>query len=176
MDIVGHILRSQRIVIIGNSGSGKSTLANHLAARLGVPAVDLDHLHWEDEGYGRKRDEAAARGLVAEAAAEQGWIVEGVYGWLAEIAIPRARALIWLDFAWSECRASLIARGARRGADLGAFDELLRWAEAYATRTTSSSFEGHRRMFEDFAATKLRLRSRKEIDDFLAKVAGEPIL
>jgi predicted kinase len=31
-----------RVVIIGNSGSGKSTLAQHLARRIGAPAIDLD--------------------------------------------------------------------------------------------------------------------------------------
>ena len=29
---------------------------------------------------------------------------EGVYGWLAEVAVPRATALIWLDIPWDVCR------------------------------------------------------------------------
>jgi len=162
------ILHSERTVIIGNSGSGKSTFAGRLAARLGIAATDLDPLHWEDEGYGRKRDEAAARGLVAEAAAKPRWIIEGVYGWLASVALPRATALVWLDLPWSACHAALLARGPWRTAGEGAFDDLLSWAEGYATRTTSSSFEGHRHLYEDFIATKFRLRSRREVDELLA--------
>jgi len=34
-------------VIIGNSGSGKSTLAQEIAQRIGAPAIDLDHIHWQ---------------------------------------------------------------------------------------------------------------------------------
>jgi hypothetical protein len=35
--------------------------------------------------------------MVADATAESKWIIEGVYGWLAELALPRATSLIWLD-------------------------------------------------------------------------------
>ncbi|MFY9956597.1 hypothetical protein [Bradyrhizobium sp.] len=42
-------------------------------------------------------DEDAAKRMVADAAAESKWIIEGVYGWLAELALPRATSLIWLD-------------------------------------------------------------------------------
>jgi adenylate kinase family enzyme len=41
-----------RVVIVGNSGSGKSTLARELAQRMGAPAIDLDHIHWQDRGRG----------------------------------------------------------------------------------------------------------------------------
>jgi len=92
-----------RVVIIGNSGSGKSTLAQELAQRLGAPTIDLDHIHWRDS-YGIKRDEDAAKRMVVDAAAESEWIIEGVYGWLAEVALPRATSLIWLDMPWTICR------------------------------------------------------------------------
>ena len=106
MDLFGAL--QQRTVIIGNSGSGKSTLAGHLAAWLHVPVVDLDALHWVDAGYGQKRDEEITRGLVVDAAAHPRWIMEGVYGWLAEVAMPRATALIWLDLAC--CDHCVVAR------------------------------------------------------------------
>ena len=52
---------AQRTVIIGNSGSGKSTLAGAMASLVGIPVIDLDLLHWEQDGYGTKRDEDVAR-------------------------------------------------------------------------------------------------------------------
>ena len=55
--------RDQRILVIGNSGAGKSTLAQRLGARLAPPVIELDRLHWQDEGAGPKRDEAAALAL-----------------------------------------------------------------------------------------------------------------
>src|SRR6266481_2614731 len=57
---------SQRTVIIGNSGAGKSALAESLAASIHVPVIDLDLLNWEGNGYGRKRDEDAARRMTLE--------------------------------------------------------------------------------------------------------------
>jgi adenylate kinase family enzyme len=157
---------SKRTVIIGNSGSGKSTLAQHISDRLGVPVVDLDALHWETGGYGRKRDEKIAISLATDAAAKPRWIIEGVYGWLAAAVVRRATALIWLDLPWRECRSGLLARGVRRGADERAFAELLAWGEGYRSRSTSSSFEGHQRIFESFKPSKIRLRSRDEVSDF----------
>jgi adenylate kinase family enzyme len=159
----------QRTVIIGNSGSGKSTLAGSLAALANVPAIDLDVLRWEGEGYSVKRDRAVARAMVHDAAAQPRWVIEGVYGWLAEVAVRRATALIWLDLPWSVCRASLLARE-RRGGSEAAFAELMRWAEAYRERQTSSSFSGHLQLYESFPRPKRRLREREEAHALLAEV------
>src|SRR5438094_45505 len=83
---------SQRTVIIGNSGAGKSALAESLAALVHVPVIDLDLLNWEGNGYGRKRDEYATWRMTLEVSDQPLWIIEGVYGWLAEVALPRAMA------------------------------------------------------------------------------------
>jgi len=163
----------QRTVIIGNSGSGKSTLAEALAVLANVPAIDLDLLHWTGDGYGVKREEAVARQMAMEVAAGPGWIIEGVYGWLAEVTIPRATALIWLDLPWSVCRDGLLARGVRRGGTDADFAELLTWAQAYYDRQTSSAFSGHSRLFEEFPRTKLRLRTREEVQHLLVDLRAE---
>ena len=162
----------QRALIIGNSGSGKSTLAERLAALFDVEPIDLDTLHWEDDAYGRKRDEDSARRMVADASANPRWIMEGVYGWLAAVAMPRATALIWLDVPWSQCREGLLARGQRRGASPQQFADLLAWAEAYWVRETSSSFAGHARLFEGFAGAKQRLKDRDDVSRFLTGLAS----
>ena len=159
---------SQRTVIIGNSGAGKSALAESLAASIHVPVIDLDLLNWEGNGYGRKRDEDAARRMTLEVSTQPLWIIEGVYGWLAESALPRATALIWLDFQWSLCRAGLLARSPRRGATDQDGVELLKWAETYWNRQTSSSFAGHSRMFSNFSGTKFRLENREQATLLLA--------
>ena len=147
-----------RIVIIGNSGSGKSTLARELGARMGVSAIDLDRIHWRDQ-VGGQRDEAEAKNMVRAAAGEPRWIIEGVYGWLAEVALPRATSLIWLDLPWSLCRAGLDARGPWRGATPDEHATFLRWAEDWR-RETSTSFNGHLTLFEGFDGFKRRLHNR----------------
>jgi adenylate kinase family enzyme len=162
-----------RTLILGNGGSGKSTLAEQLATLVAGPAIDLDLLHWETDGYGVKRDENAARQLVRSAADEPRWIIEGVFGWLAEVAVPRATTLIWLDLPWSICRAGLLARGPRRGSTDQDNTELLKWAEAYWDRKTPSSFTGHLMIFENFPSPKYRLGSREKMSEFLAVQRGQ---
>lgn len=163
----------QRTIIIGNSGAGKSTLAERLAALIPAPAVDLDLLHWEDDGRGPRRDESAARALVGDIAAGPIWVIEGVYGWLAEVAVPRATALLWLDLPWSVCHERLMARGQRRRGTETEFAELLEWAAAYWDRPTSSSYAGHARLHHAFARVKHRLRMRDEVAAFLAQLRGD---
>jgi adenylate kinase family enzyme len=162
----------QRTVIIGNAGSGKSVFAKSLAASIDAPVIDLYTLHWQDNGYGPKRDEASATHLVRDAAAAPRWIIEGVYGWLAEVAMPRATALVWLDLPWPLCLEGLSARGQQRGGTEEDFADLLRWAEAYWHRQTSSSFAGHLRLFTNFAGTKARLHDREQISHLLAQLSA----
>lgn len=148
-------------MIVGNSGSGKSTLAERVGAALYLPVYDLDLVHWHTDG--RKRDEADAIGRVADLVEGDGWVIEGVYGWLAEVALPRTDLLIWLDMAWDDCRAGLLARGLRRGMEPSDQDALLAWAQDYWTRTTPTSFAGHERLHRIFEGRKKRLRTRDEV-------------
>ncbi|MEZ0171125.1 AAA family ATPase [Microvirga sp. TS319] len=163
----------RRTVIVGNSGSGKSWLAVRLARVVNGAVIDLDAIHWEPGGYGRRRDAEAARAMVREAAAGERWVIEGVYGWLAQEALPRATALIWLDLPEAECMANLRHRGLRGGGDEASFAALIAWAGEYRTRENANSFKAHEVMFDACARNRLRLRlrSREEILGFLASVA-----
>jgi hypothetical protein len=107
---------------------------------------------------------------VRDIAANPRWIIEGVFGWLAEVALPRATALIWLDISWNVCRESLLQRGLHRGETDRDRVDLLAWAEAYWDRQTSSSFVGHARLFANFSGPKLKLSDRGEVHDFLSEL------
>jgi hypothetical protein len=161
----------RRTIILGNSGSGKSWLAARLAARLGVPALDLDTIHWIGPGYGTAREPDEARAMVTAAAEAAHWVIEGVYGWLADAALPRATCLVWLRPPVAECLDNLRHRGQQPGGDQAGFAALLDWAGAYDRRGTSSSQAGHAERFDHFPARKVTLRSRREMDGFLAEGA-----
>jgi len=160
----------RRVIVIGNSGSGKTTVANRIGNLFSIPVIGLDAFHWQGDGYGRKRDEKEARQLVLQATTAPRWVVEGVFGWLVDVAVERATALIWLDIPWDECREGLLARGLPRGATEESFTNLLAWSEAYWVRTTSSSFEGHLHLYEAFQSTRIRLRCREEVREFLRRI------
>ena len=162
-----------RTLVIGNSGSGKSTLAVRIAEFAVCPVIDLDDIHWEENRASKKRDESLAIQMTTSITDEPKWVIEGVYGWLADFVTPRATALIWLNLPWHECKAGLERRGSSHGATDIQFNELLEWAQRYWTRQTSSSFAGHSKIFEHFRGKKLTLISRVDIEEFSKFLAPE---
>ncbi|PZW45071.1 adenylate kinase family enzyme [Humitalea rosea] len=155
-----------RCLIIGNSGAGKSWLA----ARLGGPVTGLDDIHWEPGGYDRARDKDTAIAMVRAAAAAESWVIEGVFGWLAREAMPRATRLVWLDLSVADCLANLHRRGARGAPE--SFEALLAWAADYPWREGSSARGGHARLLAECRAETCVLRSRAEVDAFLSPTLG----
>jgi energy-coupling factor transporter ATP-binding protein EcfA2 len=158
----------QRTLIMGNSGSGKSTLAKHMASGRACPHVDLDTIYWQDSIALKKRVEPAAKLMATDAALSPAWVIEGVFGWLLEVASPRATALIWLDLPWVDCKAGLEQRGPSASPSPQEYQALLAWAANYGQRQTSSSEAGHRRLFDAFNGHKVALRSRSEVASFVA--------
>ena len=86
----------QRVSVVGNSGSGKSTFARRLAARGGVPYVELDAIFHQPEWAELELDEF--RRLVAAQVAERGWVIEGNYAAVQDLVWARANTVVWLDF------------------------------------------------------------------------------
>ena len=67
----------QRVSVIGVTGSGKTTFAASLAARLRVPHVELDALHWEPNWTMAELD--VFRRRVARQVSADGWVIDGNY-------------------------------------------------------------------------------------------------
>jgi energy-coupling factor transporter ATP-binding protein EcfA2 len=163
----------QRTVIIGNSGAGKTTLAQQLAVVSDARHIALDDIYWVNQAGLDKRVEPVAKQMTAEIAETPQWVIEGVFGWLAEVALPRATALIWLNLPWAECKAGLEARGPQYSPSPEEYEALLAWAANYGIRQTPSSEAGHRKIFDAFSGTKVALTSRSDVAAWLRQVGGE---
>jgi adenylate kinase family enzyme len=161
-----------RIVVIGNGGSGKTWLARRLAACIDTSIVHLDDLFWEPGGFDKKRSPEEVDHLIDGSKRADSWVVEGVFGELAERYFAEAELLIWLDIEWDICRARLLARGSESKRHLGreqseeGLKRLVDWASNYYDRRDLRSYVGHQSLTEKFPRKTLRLTSEKDVNQF----------
>ncbi len=70
-------LEGKRIVVVGTSGSGKTTLARALAAKMGVPHIETDALHWGENWTPVPFETFCDR--IEKALAGEAWVIDGNY-------------------------------------------------------------------------------------------------
>ena len=85
--------RPARVLVAGTSGAGKTTLAALIAARLGVPHVEIDALFHGPGWTPRPAFEAD----VLRFAAGPAWVTEWQYRAVRPALAARADLLVWLD-------------------------------------------------------------------------------
>ncbi len=161
-----------RIVLVGNSGSGKSTLAAKIAAKRGLPLLELDSIVWEPGKVAVMRPRAAMSADLAQfVAVHDEWVIEGCYGDLAAELLPHATELVFLDLSREDCRTHALARPwephkyASKEAQDKMLPPLLEWIDGYFTRDDQWSRAAHEKLFAGFAGKKRRIvRAAKEDD------------
>jgi adenylate kinase family enzyme len=89
----------RRVSIVGSTGTGKTTYGRRLAARLGVPHIELDAIVWQPNWT--LMDSERFRAIVTEKIAAPGWVVDGNYGGagVRPMVWAAADTIIWLDFS-----------------------------------------------------------------------------
>src|SRR6476469_5299212 len=102
----------RRIAVVGTSGSGKTTFADRIAARLDLPRIELDALHWQPGWVAS--DVELFRDRVRAATAKEAWVSDGNYSAVRPIVFHRADTIVWLDLPLRICLWRVIARTARR--------------------------------------------------------------
>ena len=103
----------RRVSVFGNVGTGKTTFARALAARLNVPYIELDALHW-GPGWTPATAEVM-RDRVREAIAGDAWVVDGSYlRKIGGLVWTRADTLVWLDPPWIPTFVRILRRTIHR--------------------------------------------------------------
>lgn len=165
-------------MIASASGCGKTTVGRTLAARLGVPFVELDSLN---HGPGWTEATAAElRARVEPIVATDGWVVDGGYrGKLGDLVLEAADTVVWLDLPRRQWLPRLvrrtISRIARREELWGGNRESLRGGfvgrEALIPYALSTYRARRRRYPTELARFPVvRLRSQREVDEWLRSV------
>ncbi len=108
--------RPRRVRVVGNSGSGKTTYAAALAARLGVPHLELDEVFW-DTGWQMRDLHAAHERLDAFLAGpgRDGWVADGNWNVRLDGALDGADAVVWLDYPRRVVMPRVLRRTVVRG-------------------------------------------------------------
>lgn len=104
----------RRVAVVGCTGAGKSTLSARLAELIGAKHTQLDNLYHGPDWTPRPDDDF--RQDVAEAVAEDAWVIDGNYANLRGEIWSRATTVIWLDYPLTTCFRRLLSRTIRRAA------------------------------------------------------------
>jgi adenylate kinase family enzyme len=167
----------RRILVIGSGGAGKSTLARRLGERLGIEVVHLDALYWRPGWVEPPKEFWRER--VAELLRRDAWILDGNYGGTLEQRLAACDAVVFLDLPRTLCLWRVLGRALRHrgrsrpdmapGCPERLTLDFLRWVWGYRTRTRPKVL----RLLAAHAEGRqiVRLRSRAEVEDFLAGLA-----
>lgn len=160
----------KRVVIVGNGGSGKSYLGQKVSEVLSSEYISLDDLFWEPGRFDAKRSPEAVEQDINHLKTQESWVVEGVFGGMAEQFIPYAGLFIFLDIDWDVCKASMLSR-TKPGQTEETLSELITWCAAYYTRDNKNSYKHHEQLFNTFSGHKLKFPDREAINRWLKSLA-----
>ena len=168
-----------RINVVGTAGSGKSTFAKRIAARLNIPYIQLDELHWKPN-WAKSTDEDFFSKLEKAVSSDE-WVLDGNYTKTIPIKWKRVQIVVYLDLPFYIVFYRIVKRSLIRGIKneelwhgnietvwkhLFTRDSMILWA--------LKTFHKNRERFEvnsknsEYSHIKfVRLRSRREVEDFV---------
>ncbi len=167
-----------KIAIIGSPGAGKSTLAQQLGESLNIEIIYLDRYFWQPDWREKPRD--ARIEILNELVRKERWIIEGTYLDSSEPRLNAADTIIFLDIPPWLCLHRIRQRhnkykGQPRP-DLpdGCSDKL---NLTCVLKVLGFPLRGRRTLKQMLRSYKskriIRLRSGKEVKDFLAQQGTE---
>jgi adenylate kinase family enzyme len=170
-----------RIAIIGSPAAGKSTLARDLGRILHINVIHLDRVFW---GPGWKEMPREARiEILQKIVREKKWIIEGTYLGASEPRLKASDTIIFLDTSALLCFRRILKRYMGEGRchhDIpeGCHDKLslFRILKVLVFPLKGKkALEQKLLLYESESRHIIRLRSTKEVEDFLAQLEPQAI-
>lgn len=157
-----------RILIIGNTGAGKSWLSARLGAVMGVTPTPMDAIFWKPGGYIERREGHEIEAIISECLSQEHWLVEGVFGEIADRFLYRTDLLVYLAPPIAYCLNNLSNRFYTNVEQALKTDQvaLLAWASEYNDRESKTSKKYHEKLYSDFNGKKVKLTTEQEISEF----------
>lgn len=159
-----------RILVLGNSGSGKTFLSGVLLNFLDLKTICLDDLCWEPGGYYKRRSEEDVESDLKGISLSSNWVIEGVYGDIAEILFPRLTHLYWLDLDPIFCADSVSKRGFENIPWMNTEAKIqgyLNHIRSYHKNSGPMSREFHESIFNSYSGNKMTFKSREDVNEFI---------
>ncbi|MDA1369688.1 MAG: AAA family ATPase [Proteobacteria bacterium] len=156
----------RKVLVFGNSGSGKSTLARQLKYSEGLAHLDLDALAWLNTSPPERAPlNESLRSIQQFFRENEGWVIEGCYTDLLELAGRAANAIIFLNLPIELCIENARNRPwephkyASKHAQDDNLDMFMDWIAQYDRRHDVFSLESHLSFYEKFTGEKTMLTS-----------------
>ena len=151
----------RNILIFGNSGSGKSTLSKKHCSSDGLSHLDLDTLAWQPTSPPERVPlEKTAVEISSFVNSNRGWVIEGCYSDLLEIALPSSNEIIFVNLPVASCIENAKKRPwePRKYESKEAQDKNLEmltdWISQYSERTDTFSEAAHIKLYEAYPGKK----------------------
>jgi len=151
----------RKILIFGNSGSGKSTLAKKICKADGLSHLDLDTLAWMPTMPPSRKPVVDSETDISNfIGSNVGWVIEGGYADLLDIALPFSNEMIFMNLPVALCKENARNRPweshkyESREAQDNNLEMLLEWISQYPDRSDTFSEASHKALYEQYAGTK----------------------
>jgi adenylate kinase family enzyme len=167
-----------RIDVIGLPASGKSTFAASISKKLSIPHIHLDRFWFEAGGHQGRHDipnleevRSKVREKAIEAVKGESWVSDGIYLHVQDVIAERSEVIIFLDIP---LLTRIYGHAQRAFFEPKRHDELGLWDEiTFFREIVKRNFSSKPKLLKFVDAHKdkvIRLRSRKEMDEYLKKL------
>jgi adenylate kinase family enzyme len=169
----------QRVLVIGTSGSGKSYVARAIAERLGLTYIENDAIIWRPNWQPTPRADRVIE--YDRATAGDRWVIDGNLAGTDDedrLVMARCDTIVWLDLPRREVWVAITRRTLRRAWTREPLfhGNVERWAQVFSKDSmilwSIQTFGRRRRaytaLFERIDKMRIRLRSRAQVDRWLA--------